>query len=166
MYCPFCGAQNTRVCDSRLSPEGVQVRRRRECISCSARFTTFETAELQLPKVIKTGGARENFDAEKVRTGIQLALKKRPVSADDIERALNRICRNLMAIDDREIDSRRIGEMVMNELQQIDHVAYVRFASIYRNFKDVGEFTDEVERLKKIPAAELQDHQMDLLEQD
>ncbi len=166
MHCPFCGAQDTRVCDSRLASESNQVRRRRECVLCSARFTTFERAELQYPKVIKTDGAREDFNEGKVRTGIWRALEKRPVSVDDIELVLNHICRKLMVIDDREIDSRQIGEMVMDELQQIDHVAYVRFASVYRDFKNVGEFTDEVKRLEKVPAPELRDHQLDLLKQD
>ena len=166
MHCPFCGAQDTKVYDSRLAPEGDQVRRRRECTSCSARFTTFEKAELQFPRVIKNDGARENFNENKVRSGIQRALEKRSVSADDIEIALNHIRRKLMTIDDREIESRMIGEMVMDELEQIDHVAYVRFASVYRDFKDVGEFADEVERLKNVPTPELRDHQLDLLKQD
>jgi len=166
MHCPFCGAQDTKVYDSRLAPEGDQVRRRRECTSCAARFTTFEKAELQFPRVIKNDGARENFNENKVRSGIQRALEKRSVSADDIEIALNHIRRKLMTIDDREIESRMIGEMVMDELEQIDHVAYVRFASVYRDFKDVGEFADEVERLKNVPTPELRDHQLDLLKQD
>ena len=166
MRCPFCGTGDTRVCDSRLVPEGNQVRRRRECIHCSARFTTFERVELQLPRVIKTNGAREDFNEDKVRTGIQRALEKRPVSIDDTENMLNHICSQLMLIDDREIHSRQIGEMVMDKLQQIDQVAYVRFASVYRDFRNVGEFTDEVERLKKIPTPELQNHQMDLLKRD
>jgi transcriptional repressor NrdR len=164
MHCPFCGAQETKVYDSRLAPEGDQVRRRRECTSCSARFTTFETAELQFPRVIKTDGARENFNQDKVRSGIQRALEKRPVSVEDVELALNHIRRKLMTIEDREIESRRIGEMVMDELEQIDHVGYVRFASVYRDFKDVGEFADEVERLKKVPSPELRDHQLDLID--
>ena len=166
MRCPFCGTRDTRVCDSRLVPEGNQVRRRRECTHCSARFTTFERAELQLPRVIKTNGAREDFNEDKVRTGIQRALEKRPVSIDDTENMLNHICSQLMLLDDREIHSRQIGEMVMELLQQMDQVAYVRFASVYRDFRNVGEFTDEVERLKKVPTPELQDHQMDLLKRD
>lgn len=166
MHCPFCGAQDTKVYDSRLAPEGDQVRRRRECTSCSARFTTFETAELQFPRVIKTDGARENFNEEKVRAGIQRSLEKRPVSVEAVELAMNHIRRKLMTIEDREIDSRRIGEMVMDELEQLDHVAYVRFASVYRDFKDVGEFADEVERLKNVPSPELRDHQLELIKQD
>jgi transcriptional repressor NrdR len=166
MHCPFCGAQDTKVYDSRLAPEGDQVRRRRECTSCNARFTTFEKAELQFPRVIKNDGARENFNEEKVRSGIQRALEKRPVSVENIELAMNHIRRKLMTIDDREIESRAIGEMVMDELEHIDHVAYVRFASVYRDFKDVGEFADEVERLKKVPSPELRDHQLDLIESD
>ena len=166
MHCPFCGAQDTKVYDSRLTPEGDQVRRRRECTSCSSRFTTFEKAELQFPRVIKTDGARENFNEDKVRAGIQRAMEKRPVSIEDVELALNHIRRKLMTIEDREIESRSIGEMVMDELEQIDHVAYVRFASVYRDFKDVGEFADEVERLKKVPSPELRDHQLDLIKTD
>ena len=166
MHCPFCGAQDTKVYDSRLTPEGDQVRRRRECTSCSSRFTTSEKAELQFPRVIKTDGARENFNEDKVRAGIQRAMEKRPVSIEDVELALNHIRRKLMTIEDREIESRSIGEMVMDELEQIDHVAYVRFASVYRDFKDVGEFADEVERLKKVPSPELRDHQLDLIKTD
>lgn len=166
MHCPFCGAQDTKVYDSRLTPEGDQVRRRRECTSCSSRFTTFEKAELQFPRVIKTDGARENFNEDKVRAGIQRAMEKRPVSIEDVDLALNHIRRKLMTIEDREIESRAIGEMVMDELEQIDHVAYVRFASVYRDFKDVGEFADEVERLKKVPSPELRDHQLDLIKTD
>ena len=163
MHCPFCGAQDTKVYDSRLTPEGDQVRRRRECTSCSSRFTTFEKAELQFPRVVKTDGARENFKEDKVRAGIQRAMEKRPVSTQDVELALNHIRRKLMTIDDREVESRTIGEMVMDELEQIDHVAYVRFASVYRDFKDVGEFADEVERLRNVPSPEFRDHQLDLI---
>ena len=166
MHCPFCGAQDTKVYDSRLAPEGDQVRRRRECAACTARFTTFESAELQFPRVIKTDGARENFNEDKVRSGIQRALEKRPVSVDDVELALTHIRRKLMTMDDREIESRRIGGMVMDELEKIDHVAYVRFASVYRDFKDVGDFTDEVERLKNVPSPELRDHQLNLIDSD
>jgi transcriptional repressor NrdR len=163
MYCPFCGAQDTKVYDSRLTPEGDQVRRRRECISCGARFTTFETAELQLPRVIKGNGNRENFDEKKLRAGIQRSLEKRPVSTEDVDALINRIRHHLMTIDDREIESLRIGEMVMDELEKIDHVAYVRFASVYRDFKDVNDFADEVARLSKVPTPEMRDHQLDLL---
>lgn len=166
MYCPFCGAQDTRVYDSRLTQEGDQVRRRRECVSCSARFTTFETAELQFPRIIKSDGARENFDEVKLKAGIQRALEKRPVSAEEVELAINHIRRKLMKVEDREINSRKIGEMVMDELENIDHVAYVRFASVYRNFKDVGEFAEEVERLKNVPSPELRDHQLELIKKD
>lgn len=166
MYCPFCGAQDTRVYDSRLTQEGDQVRRRRECVSCSARFTTFETAELQFPRIIKSDGARENFDEVKLKAGIQRALEKRPVSTEEVELAINHIRRKLMKVEDREINSRKIGEMVMDELENIDHVAYVRFASVYRNFKDVGEFAEEVERLKNVPSPELRDHQLELIKKD
>lgn len=166
MYCPFCGAQDTKVYDSRLAPEGDQVRRRRECTSCGSRFTTFEKAELQFPRIIKSDGARENFNETKLRAGIQRALEKRPVSTEDVDRAMNHIRRKLMTVEDREIASRRIGDMVMDELENIDHVAYVRFASVYRNFKDVGEFADEVERLKNVPTPELRDHQLELIDKE
>jgi len=166
MYCPFCGAQDTKVYDSRLAPEGDQVRRRRECVSCGARFTTFETAELQFPRIIKSDGARENFSESKMKLGIQRALEKRPVSTEDVDLAINHIRRKLMTIEDREIASRKIGDMVMEELESIDHVAYVRFASVYRDFKDVGEFADEVERLRNVPSPELRDHQLELIKKD
>ncbi|TNG00042.1 MAG: transcriptional repressor NrdR [Gammaproteobacteria bacterium] len=163
MHCPFCGAQDTKVYDSRLTPEADQVRRRRECISCGARFTTFETAELQLPRIIKGDGSRENFDETKLRSGIQRSLEKRPVSTEDIDALINRIRHQLMTIDDREIESLKIGEIVMDELEKLDHVAYVRFASVYRDFKDVSDFADEVERLRNVPTPEMRDHQLDLL---
>jgi len=166
MYCPFCGTQDTKVYDSRLASEGDQVRRRRECVSCGARFTTFETAELQFPRVVKSDGARENFKEDKVKSGIQRALEKRPVSTEVIDIAMNHIRRQLMTIEDREIDSRKIGGMVMDELENIDHVAYVRFASVYRDFKDVGEFADEVERLRNVPSPELRDHQLELIKKE
>jgi len=166
MYCPFCNTHDTKVYDSRLAPEGDQVRRRRECVSCGARFTTFETAELQFPRVVKSDGARENFREEKIKSGIQRALEKRPVSTEQVDIAMNHIRRKLMTIDEREIDSRRIGGMVMDELANIDHVAYVRFASVYRDFKDVGEFADEVERLKNVPSPELRDHQLELIKKE
>ena len=152
--------------DSRLASEGDQVRRRRECVSCGARFTTFETAELQFPRVVKSDGARENFKEDKVKSGIQRALEKRPVSTEVIDIAMNHIRRQLMTIEDREIDSRKIGGMVMDELENIDHVAYVRFASVYRDFKDVGEFADEVERLRNVPSPELRDHQLELIKKE
>jgi transcriptional repressor NrdR len=149
MRCPFCAAQDTRVLDSRLTNEGDQVRRRRECTACKERFTTFEVAELTLPRVVKRDGSREPFDEKKLRSGMLKALEKRPVSGDDIETALNRIKKELMSSGDREITTQQLGEKVMQELSHLDHVAYVRFASVYRSFQDVSEFTDMIKHLQK-----------------
>ena len=149
MRCPFCAAQDTRVLDSRLVNEGDQVRRRRECNVCKERFTTFETAELTLPRVIKRDGIREPFEERKLRSGMLKALEKRPVGGDAIEAAINRIKKELMEMGDREIPVQALGEKVMKELSLLDHVAYVRFASVYRSFQDVGEFTDMIQDLQK-----------------
>ncbi len=149
MRCPFCSAQDTRVLDSRLISDGDQVRRRRECNVCKERFTTFEVAELMMPRVIKRNGVSEPFDEIKLRAGMLRALEKRPVSADDIEAAINRIKKELMDKGEREIQAQELGEKVMKELSQLDHVAYVRFASVYRSFQDVSEFTDMIEDLQK-----------------
>lgn len=147
MRCPFCAAADTKVVDSRLVAEGDQVRRRRECLSCSERFTTYEGAELQLPKLVKSDGIREPFDEAKLRRGVQKALEKRPVSVEQIESALNRIKHGLQASGEREVGSRVVGEAVMAELQQLDQVAYVRFASVYRDFQDLNAFRTEIDRL-------------------
>ncbi|WP_404360131.1 transcriptional regulator NrdR [Methylotuvimicrobium sp. KM1] len=149
MRCPFCSAQDTRVIDSRLANEGDQVRRRRECSVCKERFTTFEQAELSLPRVIKRGGAREPFDEQKLRAGMLRALEKRPVDSDAIEQAISRIIKELATKGEREIKAHELGEKVMKELSMLDHVAYVRFASVYRSFEDVSEFTDMIEHLKR-----------------
>lgn len=147
MHCPFCGEADTKVIDSRLVSEGSQVRRRRECLSCHDRFTTFETAELVMPRVVKQDGVRQPFDEEKLRSGIMKALEKRPVSIEEIDGALNRIKHRLRATGEREVKSMRLGEEVMTELRQLDKVAYVRFASVYRSFQDINEFKEEIERL-------------------
>jgi len=149
MRCPFCAAQDTRVLDSRLVNEGDQVRRRRECNVCKERFTTFETAELTLPRVIKRDGVREPFEERKLRSGMLKALEKRPVGGDAIEAAINRIKKELMEMGDREVPVQTLGEKVMKELSLLDHVAYVRFASVYRSFQDVSEFTDMIQDLQK-----------------
>lgn len=149
MRCPFCGAQETRVVDSRLANEGDQVRRRRECVACKERFTTYEAAELTLPRIVKRNGIREPFEEKKLRSGMLRALEKRPVGSDDIEAAINRIKRELMAKGEREIPAQELGEKVMKELSVLDHVAFVRFASVYRSFQDVSEFTDMIEHLRK-----------------
>ena len=145
MHCPFCGADDTKVIDSRLVAEGDSVRRRRECQTCGERFTTFETAELVMPRVVKSDGTREPFNEEKLRRGLTRALEKRPVSIEEIESALNHIMHRLRSTGE---PSRVSGEAVMNGLQQIDGGAYVRFASVYRDFQDVSEFQEEIQRLK------------------
>lgn len=152
MRCPFCGFDDTKVIDSRLVAEGGQVRRRRECLSCAERFTTFETAELLMPRVIKTNGSREPFDEEKLRNGVLRAVQKRPVSVEKIETTLTQIKHQLQATGEREIDSRVIGEMVMDALKRLDHVAYVRFASVYRSFQDLNEFRAEIDKLAQEPS--------------
>lgn len=144
MRCPFCAAQDTRVIDSRLASEGDQVRRRRECASCKERFTTYEVAELTLPKIIKRDGAREAFNEKKLRAGMLRALERRPVNSDAIEGAVSRIKKTMIAMGDREIAGVALGELVMKELKALDHVAFVRFASVYRSFQDVSEFTDMI----------------------
>ena len=147
MRCPFCGADDTKVIDSRLVAEGGQIRRRRECNHCGERFTTFETAELVMPRVVKQDGTREPFNEDKLRSGIQRALEKRPVSVEAIENALTHIKQKLRATGEREVPSRTLGEWVMDALRSLDEVAYVRFASVYRSFKDLEEFRTEIERL-------------------
>jgi transcriptional repressor NrdR len=147
MYCPFCSAEDTRVLDSRLVSDGNQVRRRRECVTCNERFTTYESAELVMPRVIKSDGSRELFNESKLRSGFQRALEKRPVSVDQIENALGQIKQLLRGLGEREVTSRLIGEAVMDKLQHLDEVAYVRFASVYRSFQDLSEFQAELNRL-------------------
>ncbi|GAB2887723.1 transcriptional regulator NrdR [Microbulbifer echini] len=147
MHCPFCSAEETKVVDSRLVAEGDQVRRRRECLECHERFTTFETAELLLPRVIKQNGQREPFNEDKLRAGIQRAVEKRPVSIERVESAVSQIKHALRATGERELPARAIGELVMEQLRELDQVAYVRFASVYRRFEDVSEFSEEIERL-------------------
>lgn len=166
MHCPFCGAEDTKVIDSRLAGEGSAVRRRRECLSCHERFTTFETPELVMPRLVKNDGRREPFDEEKLRSGMQRALEKRPVNTDAIEDALNRILKKLRALGEREISSQQVGELVMQELRDLDQVAYVRFASVYRSFEDVSAFQEEIEKLKSVPSPEMKRQQRSLLPDD
>ena len=147
MHCPFCSADDTKVIDSRLVAEGDAVRRRRECQTCDERFTTFETAELVMPRMIKRDGSHEPFDSEKLRLSLTKALEKRPVSVDQIESALNHIQHRLRSTGERELPSIRVGEEVMAELRSLDPVAYVRFASVYRDFQDVSEFAEEIQKL-------------------
>ncbi|GEM75624.1 transcriptional regulator NrdR [Vibrio sagamiensis] len=148
MHCPFCSENDTKVIDSRLVADGHQVRRRRQCLACSERFTTFETAELVMPKVIKSNGNREPFNEDKMAGGIQRALEKRPVSADAIELAISMIKSKLRATGEREVSSEMIGNLVMEQLRDLDKVAYIRFASVYRSFEDIREFGEEIARLE------------------
>jgi transcriptional repressor NrdR len=149
MHCPFCNAVDTKVIDSRLVAEGNQVRRRRECVTCEERFTTFETAELVMPRLIKQTGEREPFNEEKLRKGMEKALQKRPVSVEQIDEAVGRINHALRASGEREVPSKFVGEKVMEELRKLDEVAYVRFASVYRSFKDLNEFREEIDRISQ-----------------
>ncbi|KXF79787.1 transcriptional regulator NrdR [Enterovibrio sp. ZSDZ35] len=149
MHCPFCGANDTKVIDSRLVADGHQVRRRRQCLACSERYTTFETAELVMPRIIKTNGNREPFNEDKLRGGIQRALEKRPVSTDDIEKAINVIKSTIRATGEREVSSTMVGNLVMDALKELDKVAYIRFASVYHSFEDIRDFGEEIARLEK-----------------
>ena len=149
MHCPFCNAIDTKVIDSRLVAEGAEVRRRRECLTCGDRYTTFERAELVMPNIIKGDEKREPFDDEKLMAGIKRALLKRPVEVDQRDAAVNRIKQSLRASGEREVPSRQVGELVMQALRELDEVAYVRFASVYRSFEDISEFKAEVDRLER-----------------
>lgn len=164
MHCPFCTHVDTRVIDSRLLGEGDQIRRRRECMSCKARFTTYETAELSLPRIIKSDGRRETFNEDKLRSGFLKALEKRPVAMERVESAINDVKRQIRESGEREIDSVRIGELVMDALRGLDQVAYVRFASVYRSFEDVKAFLEEIERLENELPPDLREQQLDLLQ--
>lgn len=147
MDCPYCHEPDTRVVDSRLISEGAQIRRRRECIKCEERFTTFESAELLMPAIIKRDGRRNHFDEKKLRIGLLKALEKRPISAEQIEAAITHIQHQLVATGEREIPSKVLGEMVMNELRQLDEIAFIRFASVYLRFQDVKEFHEAINDL-------------------
>lgn len=164
MHCPFCNHEDTKVIDSRLASEGTQVRRRRECEKCGERFTTFESAELVMPRIVKNDGIREPFDEKKLRAGMLRALEKRPVSTEAMEEALARIEHKLQVAGEREVKSRQLGEWVMEELKALDEVAYVRFASVYHRFQDVNEFREEIQRLQDEVARDaLKREQMPLL---
>ncbi len=147
MYCPFCTATDTKVIDSRLVGDGHQIRRRRECVACSERFTTFETAELVMPRIIKRDGSREPFNEDKMRSGLVRALEKRPVSVEQVELAINNVKSQMRATGEREIASELLGNFIMENLKELDKVAYVRFASVYRSFEDIREFGEEIARL-------------------
>ncbi len=166
MRCPFCSDMDTRVIDSRLVGEGDQIRRRRECTQCKDRFTTYESAELNYPRIIKSDGLREPFDKDKLRNGILKALEKRPVKTDDIELAIAQIQHKLRASGDRELKSRKLGDWVMEQLRSMDQVAYVRFASVYHSFEDVRAFLEEIERLENELPPEIEKNQLNLLPSD
>lgn len=149
MFCPFCNAEDTKVIDSRLVEDGRGVRRRRECLLCAARFTTYESAELVMPRIVKADASREAFSEDKLRAGIQKALEKRPVSTEQVAAAVQNIKHKLRSGGEREVNAKVVGEMVMEELKQLDHVAYVRFASVYRSFQDINDFRKEITRLQR-----------------
>ena len=144
MHCPYCANANTQVLDTRISEEGDSIRRRRRCESCDRRFTTYERPELAMPVVVKKNGSRADFDRAKLSFSLHLALRKRPVSAEAVDAAIERIEDKLLSSGDREVSSDRIGELVMRELKKIDKIAYIRFASVYRSFEDVDEFADVI----------------------
>jgi len=155
MHCPFCRHESTRVIDSRVSDDGSTIRRRRECESCGERFSTFESAEIKLPNVVKSDGRREAFDEDKLRIGFMRALQKRPVGSERVDVAVRTVVEELRRSGEREVPSMRVGELVMRELKKLDHVAYVRFASVYRSFEDVQAFREEIERLERdLPSLE------------
>ena len=165
MHCPFCQHEDTRVIDSRLTEDGATVRRRRECPQCGERFNTFETAELKLPAIVKSGERREAFDERKLRTSFERALQKRPVASHDVDTSVREIINDLRRSGEREVSSRYIGELVMRELGKLDQVAYVRFASVYRKFEDVQAFREEIEKLER-DLPELEKLQLSLLGAD
>lgn len=163
MFCPFCSHEETKVIDSRLAAEGRQVRRRRQCLDCNERFTTFESPELVMPRLIKSDNSRQPFDEMKLRAGMVRALEKRPVPAEDLEQAIGHVVHKLRTMGEREVPARLVGELAMEELRKLDEVAYVRFASVYRSFQDVTEFQDEIRRLQEISNAAASREQMSLL---
>ena len=163
MWCPFCNHDDTRVVDSRITGDGMQIRRRRECPKCATRFNTYESPELKAPRVIKSDGLREAFSEDKLRNGMLRALEKRPVETREVERAIRTLLREIRGVEEVEIPSSLIGEWVMRELSHLDQVAYVRFASVYRRFEDVQAFRDEIERLESEHPGSLDKRQISLL---
>jgi transcriptional repressor NrdR len=151
MKCPFCGSAETQVVDSRVSEAGDSIRRRRRCLACQKRFTTYETAELRLPQIVKQNGTRADFDVSRIRNGFQRALHKRPVPTEYVDQAVERIVQQVLGLGEREIPSRQIGEMVMQELYKLDKVGYIRFASVYRSFQDAADFRDALKEVEPVP---------------
>jgi len=164
MWCPFCHHVETRVVDSRLTGDGMQIRRRRQCAACGSRFNTYESPELKAPRIIKSNGAREAFSEEKLRNGMLRALEKRPVETREVERGIRRLLQEICNVEEVEIPSSLIGEWVMRELSRLDQVAYVRFASVYKRFEDVQAFRDVIERLERQHPAGEDKRQISLLE--
>jgi transcriptional repressor NrdR len=152
MKCPFCANADTQVIDSRASDEGATIRRRRRCLGCDKRFTTYERVELALPTLIKRGGSRAEYDRNKLRASMLLALRKRPVPRESVEDSIGRIEDRLLSAAQREIKSEKLGELVMRELKRLDKVAYIRFASVYRSFEDIDEFAEVVREVRPTPA--------------
>lgn len=148
MRCPFCDHADTQVVETRETDDGASTRRRRRCLQCDKRFTTYERVELALPAVVKRNGMRAEFDRRKLRASMSLALRKRPVSAEAVDAAIHRIEERLLSLGLREVGSDRVGELVMRELKKLDKIGYVRFASVYRSFEDVDEFTDAIEEVR------------------
>jgi len=164
MWCPFCSHENTRVVDSRLTRDGMQIRRRRQCEECGSRFNTYEAPELKAPRIIKTDGGRQAFSEEKLREGMLRALEKRPVETREVERSIRALLREISSVEDSEIPSTLIGEWVMRELSKLDQVAYIRFASVYKRFEDIQAFRDVIEALEREAPGEGDRRQISLLE--
>jgi transcriptional repressor NrdR len=162
MHCPFCNHEETKVTDSRLAGEGQQIRRRRECLKCGERFTTFESAELVMPRIVKSDATREPFNDQKLRNSMLKALEKRPVASEAVDGAVAHICHKLRSLGEREVASRLIGELAMEELHHLDEVAYVRFASVYRSFQDVDAFREEIDRMRHRRTREETENQLAL----
>ncbi len=163
MHCPFCSHEETKVIDSRLAGDGRQIRRRRQCLDCNERFTTFESAELVMPRLVKNDMSRQPFDESKLRSSMVRALEKRLVPSDELEQAVGRLIHRLRTMGEREVPSRLVGDLVMEELRALDEIAYVRFASVYRRFQDVTEFEEEIKRLQRISETAASREQMSLL---
>lgn len=149
MKCPYCHHADTQVIDTRISEEGDSIRRRRRCASCDKRFTTYERIELTMPVIVKKNGSRSEYESTKLRASLMLALRKRPVSAEAVDTAIQRIEEKLLNSGEREVVSGHVGELVMRELKRLDKVAYIRFASVYKSFEDVSEFVEAIQEVKK-----------------
>lgn len=163
LRCPFCANEETRVVDTRLAEDGQQIRRRRECPGCGARFSTVEMVEIKPPMIIKRDGRREPFSEGKLRQGVERALEKRPVSAERVDRMIGELSRRVRSSGEREVDSRQLGEWTMQSLRALDPVAYVRFASVYRRFEDIADFVETIQQVEKQPPVELKARQLSLL---